>query len=227
MLADDGGHPYYASICMCLAARLQTSPVLHSARCLPSPPTSRDENAEQGFFIGDVMKERWKPIPGYEGQYEVSDQGRVRSSTRLVMCEGTVKGSYFSVKQGRMLKPGRMTAGHLSVALGRRNSQCVHKLVLMAFVGPAPAGCECLHANGNPADNRLVNLRWGTRSENNVDAILHQRRGKLTRAQIKDIRARLESKEWGLGRKLAKEYGVHESTISAIKVRRHYACFVD
>ena len=227
MLADDRGHPYYANICMCLAARLQTSPVLHSARCLPSPPTSQDENAEQGFFIGDVMKERWKPIPGYEGQYEVSDQGRVRSSTRLVMCEGTVKGSYFSVKQGRILKPGRMPAGHLSVALGRRNSQCVHRLVLLAFVGPAPAGCECLHTNGNPADNRLINLRWGTRSENNVDAILHQRRGKLTRAQIKDIRARLESKEWGLGRKLAREYGVHESTISAIKVRRHYACFVD
>jgi hypothetical protein len=164
---------HYANICMCLAARLQTSPVLHSARCLPSPPTSYDENAEQGFFIGGSMKEIWKPIPGYEGQYEVSDQGRVRSSTRLVMCEGTIKGSYFSVKQGRMLRPGRMPAGHLSVSLGRRNSQCVHKLVLLAFVGPAPEGFECLHANGNPADNRLVNLRWGTRAENIRDAIRH------------------------------------------------------
>ena len=158
---------------MCLAARLQTSPVLHSARCLPSPPTSQDENAEQGFFIGDVMKERWKPIPGYEGQYEVSDQGRVRSSTRLVMCEGTVKGSYFSVKQGRILKPGRMPAGHLSVSLGRRNSQCVHKLVLLAFVGPALPNQECRHLNGDPADNRLKNLRWGTRTENIKDAVQH------------------------------------------------------
>jgi hypothetical protein len=158
------------------------------------------------------MKEQWKPIPGYEGQYEVSDQGRVKSFRRN--------------SEGRLLRPGRMQAGHVSVSLGRCNSHCVHKLVLLAFVGPAPEGCECLHANGDPADNRLVNLRWGTRSENNVDAVIHQHMGKLTEAQVKDIRARLESKEWGIGRKLAKEYGVHESTISAVKVRRHYACFV-
>ena len=159
MLADDRGHPYYASICMCLAARLQTSPVLHSARCLPSPPTSQDENAEQGFFIGCDMGEIWKPIPGYEGLYEVSDRGQVRTFRRGA--------------NGRLLKPGRMPQGHLSVALGRGNSQCVHKLVLLAFVGPPPFRCECLHKNGNPSDNQLQNLRWGTRSENIKDAVKH------------------------------------------------------
>jgi hypothetical protein len=159
------------------------------------------------------MDEIWKSVFGYEGQYEVSNKGRIKSYRRY--------------KEGQILRPGRMPQGHLSVALGRKNSQCVHKLVLNAFVGAAPDGYECLHANGNPADNRLQNLRWGTRSENNVDAVIHQRKGKLTKAQIKDIRARLELKEWGIGRKLAKEYGVHESTISAVKVRRHYAYFVD
>jgi len=157
--------------------------------------------------------ENWKAIPGYEGRYEVSDHGRVRS-----FCLNL---------QGKFLRPGRMPSGHMSVALGRGNSQCVHKLVLLAFVGEAPARYECLHINGVPNDNCLANLRWGTRSENNIDAVLHQHRGKLTEEQVKDIRSRVKSEGRGIGRQLAAEYGVHETTISAIKVRRHYDCFVD
>lgn len=157
--------------------------------------------------------EVWKLVPGYDGKYEVSDQGQIRSYQRR--------------PEGCILRPGRMPGGHLSVALGRGNSQCVHKLVLLAFVGEAPDKHECLHMNGNPADNRLSNLRWGTRSENNIDAVLHQHRGKLTEAQVKDIRSRIKSEGYGIGRQLAAEYGVHETTISAIKVRRHYDCFVD
>lgn len=159
------------------------------------------------------MQEIWKSVPGFEGQYDVSSQGRVRTFRRGA--------------NGRLLKPGRMPQGHLSVALGRGNSQCVHKLVLLAFVGPPPKGCECLHGNGDPSDNRLENLRWGTRSENNIDAVLHQHRGKLTKAQVKVIRARVNTEGRGIGRKLAAEYGVHETTISAVKVRRHYDYFVD
>jgi hypothetical protein len=76
------------------------------------------------------------------------------------------------------------------VALGRGNSQCVHKLVLLAFVGPNPPKYECLHANGDPADNRLVNLRWGTRSENIQDAVRHgtwmtpERKAALSKGRI-------------------------------------------
>ena len=103
--------------------------------------------------------ENWKDIPGYEGRYQVSDQGRVKSFCRTV--------------EGVLLRPGRMPGGHLSVALGKGNSQCVHKLVLLAFVGAAPEKYECLHSNGIPSDNRLENLRWGTRSENIKDAVRH------------------------------------------------------
>jgi hypothetical protein len=103
--------------------------------------------------------EVWKLIPGYDGKYEVSDQGRIRSYRRS--------------DTGHILSPGRMPGGHMSVALGRKNSQCVHKLVLLAFVGPAPERHECLHINGIPDDNRLANLRWGTRSENILDAVKH------------------------------------------------------
>jgi hypothetical protein len=119
------------------------------------------------------MKEIWKSIKGFTGRYEVSNKGRVRSLTQVVICEGPVKGRYTSVRRGKILRPGRMPSGHLSVALGKGNSQCVHKLVLIAFVGPAPEGYECRHLNGDPADNRLENLCWGSRSENIQDAVRH------------------------------------------------------
>jgi hypothetical protein len=170
--------------------------------------------------------ETWKAIPGYEGRYEVSDIGRVRSLDRYVECEGPIKGKYLSKKKGRVLRPGPSNFGHLSVVLGRNNTQFVHKLVLLAFVGPAPDKHECCHNNGDPADNRLENLRWGTRSENNTDAVVHHNRGKLSESDIQDIRRSLAVEGRGIGRKLASKYGVHETTISAIKVRRHYACFV-
>lgn len=119
------------------------------------------------------MTEIWKAIPTYEGMYEVSNYGRVRSLDRDVVCFGKVKGAYTSRKKGRLLRPGPSNFGHLSVVLGRRNTRMVHELVLTAFVGPRPAHCECRHLNGDPADNRLENLRWGTRSENILDAVKH------------------------------------------------------
>jgi hypothetical protein len=105
------------------------------------------------------MEEIWKDVPEYEGRYQVSNKGRVRSFVRY--------------SSGILLRPGRMPEGHMSVSLGRNNSQCVHKLVLLAFVGPPTIGHECRHLNGDPSDNRIENLVWGTRSENILDAVAH------------------------------------------------------
>ena len=97
--------------------------------------------------------ETWKPIPDWE-VYEVSDKGRVRR-----------------IKSGRILKQnllGTYTKYH-SVHLSKNNKQkrcLVHRLVLLAFVGPCPDGCECLHKDNNPLNNELSNLRWGTSKEN-------------------------------------------------------------
>jgi hypothetical protein len=111
----------------------------------------------------------WKPVLGFEGFYEVSNQGQVRNA-----------------RTGRVLRPGPSNFGHLSVVLGRGNTRMVHALVLEAFVGPRPKGKESCHFDGNPANNRLENLRWGTRSENNLDAVRHgtwgdRRKGSLMR----------------------------------------------
>lgn len=107
------------------------------------------------------MTERWLPIPGYEGHYEVSDQGRVKS---------------FKRGGERIMRDAAKYAGYRTVCLtldhGRRTHQ-VHSLVLRAFVGAPPARYVGCHNNGDPADNRLENLRWDTQASNVADTLAH------------------------------------------------------
>ena len=109
--------------------------------------------------------ENWKDIPGYEGRYQVSDLGRVRSVAHRVrlVCHGV---ETTRLSPGRVLRPGPTNSGHLSVALGKGNSKGVHTLVALAFLGPRPAKHEVLHLDHNPANNTVGNLKYGTRSEN-------------------------------------------------------------
>jgi hypothetical protein len=114
--------------------------------------------------------EEWRDIPGYEGAYQVSNLGRVRSLERRVRV---VPHGIETTRRvpPRILKPAphgskQNHSGHLAVVLGRGNTRDVHPLVLRAFVGPPPQGHECLHLDHNPSNNCLDNLKWGTRSEN-------------------------------------------------------------
>ena len=163
--------------------------------------------------------ETWKALPDYEGQYEVSDLGRVRSLDRMVNYQKTDKQKAFSkFAKGRLLKAGTMNKfGHVSVALGRGNSRCVHDLVLRTFVGPRPHKHDCLHINGVGSDNRLVNLRYGTRRENNLDMCAHGKR-KLSPEDVKAIRCMPFT-----GRHAAKKFGMTETCISKIRLRKAYA----
>lgn len=56
---------------------------------------------------------------------------------------------------------------------GKRITKLVHTLIASAFLGPCPKGMECRHLNGDRLDNRIANLKWGTRGENSLDAIKH------------------------------------------------------
>lgn len=124
--------------------------------------------------------ERWLPVVGYEGQYEVSDHGRVRSLDRVVMqrkkrgavvsqrYQGALKRQLAIFQEGRL---ARMTV-NLSQG-GQKKVWSVHCLVLKAFVGPRPDGMEGCHWDGNPANNRLSNLRWDTPAGNLADAMRH------------------------------------------------------
>jgi DNA-binding transcriptional regulator YiaG len=151
--------------------------------------------------------EKWADIPGFVGKYRVSSDGRVLS---------LVQGS------PRVLKPGRATqSGHLSVCLTRGNKKYVHRLVMLAFVGEPSPKQEVLHKNGCPTDNRLVNLRYGTRSENNLDISRHGRR-KLTISQVKSIKRKTSVSAAEFSRKFKVSY----STIYAARSGQNWG-YVD
>lgn len=115
--------------------------------------------------------ENWKDVPGFEGLYEVSDQGRVRSLDRIIETRSRWGGTKLCRLKGRVLKQATFGASrqHKVVSLGQGNQDFVHRLVLLAFVGPAPEGTECRHLDGDGGNNRLENLTWGTRFENIAD----------------------------------------------------------
>jgi len=116
----------------------------------------------------------WTSVPGYEGFYEVSNYGDVRSLTRSVEY-GKHK---HTVYQGRDLKQF-ISGKYLSVKLskaGVTKTAYVHELVLLAFEGKRPVlshRCEIRHLDGNGLNNALSNLKYGTVKENAADRKLH------------------------------------------------------
>ena len=158
------------------------------------------------------MSENWLPVPGYEGSYEVSDCGRVRSYLRPPGI-------------ARVLTPVSRKLGHQYVALTRNGTTktlAVHRLVLLAFVGPPPPRHITGHWDGNPANNHIGNLNWITYAQNEADRHRHGRvpfgelncNAKLTADQVRDIRRRHQ--EGSAHRKLAREFKMSRPTISSI-----------
>jgi hypothetical protein len=118
------------------------------------------------------MNEEWRPVRGFEGIYEISSLGNVRSLDRRVW---SARGFWAALK-GRVIRPAALPTGHLHVLLrhdGKRSNRQVHRMVLEAFVGPCPDGMEACHGDGDPANNALSNLRWDSRSANLKDAVRH------------------------------------------------------
>lgn len=129
------------------------------------------------------MREQWRPIAGYEGLYEISDQGRVKS---------------LRFGRERILNPrsGNGAAGHLAVTLPGRKNHYVHRMVAEAFLGPCPVeGHIVCHKNGNAGDNRAENLYWGSRKENVLDTWKHR-----SEQEYADLHARIKELEHQLGR---------------------------
>lgn len=177
--------------------------------------------------------EEWRPVPGYEGFYEASSLGRVRSVDR----EFTRSDGQRQVRLGRLLSPTPSGKGYPSVSLRHGVRKTVHVLVCTTFLGPRPStDHEVAHNNGIPTDNRVVNLRWATRSENQQDSVRHgtkfkhpagsmkadgNHNAKLTWEQVEEIRRR-----WDVGGvtqiALACEYGLGKSQIHNIVHRKQW-----
>lgn len=167
------------------------------------------------------MDEIWRPIPGYESEYEVSDQGRVRSLERRVRC---LRNGVESTRRvpPKILKPAPVPSGHLTVAVRRGNTVGVHMLVARAFFGYPPPNYEVLHRDGVPSNNKLGNLRYGTRSENAIDITRHNRRKvQFSPDEVRYIRSRMASGITGYG--LGLELGITPSRAYSIAVGRTYS----
>lgn len=106
--------------------------------------------------------EEWRPIEGYEG-YFVSNTGKVKSTKRR--------------PEGKLLKPNKKKdGGHLRVCLykdGKVWSVEIQTLVASAFIGPRPYKNVVRHMDGNPENNNLWNLKYGTHEDNFQDSLKH------------------------------------------------------
>lgn len=169
--------------------------------------------------------ETWLPVPGFEGLYEISDQGRVYAHPYSF----TVRGKQYTVP-GRMMKQRAGNPyGHRVVSIGGK-ARYVHRLVLEAFAGPCPPGMEALHGPGGRTDNRWPeNLRWGTHAENAADMVrdgtrrcgTQISRAKLTEAAVLECRRRHAAGEAVAA--LAAEYGVGRWTMAQALTGRTWA----
>lgn len=174
------------------------------------------------------MTERWLPVPGYEGAYEVSDLGRVRSLDRVVQ-QGTRWGGVMDRRMdGRVLRPGTGRAGELFVSLqlgGDIKLRRIHALVLEAFTGPCPDGMEVCHNNGRNTDNTWTNLRYDTHANNCADKIAHgthnkgekHNQAKLVEADAVAIRLDNRSSET-----IAHAFGISAGHVEQIRQRMYW-----
>ncbi len=171
--------------------------------------------------------EAWIPIPNYEGLYEASNLGKIRSVDRV-----NSRGVFI---HGRVLKGTSNGRGYLSLWLskdGEKKRWLIHRLIAIAFIDNPEQKPEVNHKNGIRNDNRVENLEWVTGSENKLHSYRHLNRKssfcklkgkpttwsrKLTDEQADAIRA--DSRTC---REIAKEYGVSAKTVSNIKRGKFY-----
>lgn len=162
-----------------------------------------------------MVTEDWRSVPDHPG-YEVSNLGCIRS---------------YRDRQGhpasapRLLSPA-IVQGYRHIKLGRSRQTKVHILVLEAFVGPRPDGMVCRHLDGNPLNNRLSNLRWGTPEENYADRHLHGTHNSGSRngrARVDEQTVLVIRKRLAAGVKqavIAEDFGISRGIVAHISAGR-------
>jgi len=167
------------------------------------------------------IKEEWRPVLGYNGRYEVCNLG-IGIRTNLRRNKRILKAVKKPIEQ----------SGHWYVSItvnGVRKKKYLHTAVLEVFDCPRPYGLECRHLDGNPDNNHINNLKWGTHSENSQDSIKHgtfnfvgvfgskHHNAILNEKKVAQIRKILMDKS--MQRKdIASKFGVCASTIDYIRI---------
>lgn len=167
-------------------------------------------------------------IPGYPG-YRVTEDGTVVSYWRNVSL-GKSHGTRSEICDTGVNLKQWLSHGYPTVTLkntaGKFVQRTVHTLVLLSFCGPRPSGLVSRHLNGNPQDNRITNLKYGTPVENRADTVTHgtelvgesHPNCKLSSAQVNDVRSLVLSGR--THQSVADQFGVSRALITKIANRK-------
>lgn len=155
--------------------------------------------------------EQWKDIVGYEGCYQISNHGRVKSMRRLVASRNG-----FRELPEKIVKPLFTKGGYLNVVGSKkqvRDTFVIHHLVAHYFIGERPPGCVIDHIDRDKTNNKVDNLRYVSASQNQRN----RKDNKLTEEDVKNIRdlAGKESQS-----KLAARYGISQPMVSKVQSRK-------
>ncbi|MEK6883483.1 MAG: NUMOD4 domain-containing protein [Nanoarchaeota archaeon] len=174
------------------------------------------------------MEEIWMDIKEYEGMYQISSFGRVKSLDRIDNTNRHIK--------ERILKPGKNNGGYFNVVLSKKNNMKtfkVHRLVALAFLPNTYNYPQVNHKNDIRTDNRLENLYWGTQKENVYDAIrsgkfrLDQNCGeKFYGAKLNNEKIIMIKQMWNTNnffqREIAGKFNISRSNVSEIVNNRSW-----
>lgn len=151
------------------------------------------------------MNEEWRDIQGYEGLYQVSNLGRVRSCDRFVKCG---YGKNRTVRQ-QIIKPSILNTGYYYVSLCREHTMksfCVHRLEAIAFLPNPEKKKEIDHIDGNRLNNSLDNLRLVTPKENMNNPVTTQRVSDSHKGMIPSPESIEKRRQSNTGKKRSEEY---------------------
>lgn len=163
------------------------------------------------------MTETFVDIPGYEGFYQISNMGTVRSMRRIIIC----KNGQIRLCPQRVLKQNKDSKGYLNVNLSKNSHPVpsrVHKLMKNVFMDPN-SRLQVNHIDGNKTNNRIENLELVTNSQNQTHAVRLGIRGtKLSVSDVEYIKTHIDHPSKGL----ALKFNVDVSLIRLIKREKQW-----
>jgi len=167
--------------------------------------------------------EEWRYVVGFEGRYEISDKGNVRS----LLPRNRVARRPPPRRTIRFVRgiAGQYLGAHLQGEDKKVRVWTIHRMVAEAFIGQRPPGNDVRHLDGNPLNNNVENLSYGTRAENMADAVRHgvmQHGSQRHNAKLMDLDVvHIRQLVWsGLPRKdVATMYGIGRTQVLRIILR--------
>ena len=173
-----------------------------------------------------MSREIWKDIKDYEGLYQVSSNGIIKSLPRTIIK----RNGQHQKRQGKILSPSLDRYGYPKVVLHKNNikkNESIHKLVGVSFLNKKETQNQINHLDGNKLNNNIKNLEWVSAKDNTQHAIKNGLRNpskgsrngmaKLNEVQVKEIKDILKNYKRGMYAELARKYNVEDHAISNIR----------